>query len=92
MTRTATNSYKAVVTLRNTGNIEAYAVRLGDANLGGQAVSGRQTLGLITPSGSRSGTYTFPSSAGTPGTQALLNFTVWTGNGPQNHQVWVNLP
>lgn len=90
--READNSYKVTVTLRNTGNIEAYAIRLGDATLGTQSDLGRQTLGMITPNGSRAGNYTFPSNTGAPGTSAFLQFTVWTGNGPQNHGVWVNLP
>jgi hypothetical protein len=90
--REANNDYKVTVTLRNTGNIEAYAVRLGDAQLGSQLVTGRQTLGMITPNGSRAGVYTFPPSSGTPGTFAQLQFIVWTGNGPQTQGVMVSLP
>lgn len=86
------NTYKVTVTLRNNGTIEAYAVRLGDAQLGTQSVTGRQTLGMITPNGSRMGVYSFPFAAGNPGTSAFLQFTVWTGDGPQNHGVWVDLP
>lgn len=90
--REATNDYKVTVTLRNTGDIEAYAVRLGDASLGGQPLFGRQSLGMITPNGSRAGNYTFPSASGAPGSSAFLQFTIWTGNGPQIQGVWVNLP
>ncbi|MFM9874669.1 MAG: hypothetical protein ACKVQS_14530, partial [Fimbriimonadaceae bacterium] len=90
--RNTDNTYKVTVTLRNTGNIEAYAIRLGDSQLGTQLLTGRQTLGMITPNGSRMGVYTFPATSGAPGTFAQLQFTVWTGNGPQNHSVMVNLP
>ena len=90
--RDVTNDYKVTLTLRNTGTVEAYAIRLGNAQLGSQTITGRQTLGVITPTGSRMGVYTFPMAAGAPGSSALLQFTIWTGNGPQNHEVWVTLP
>lgn len=90
--RNINNTYKVTVTLTNNGNVEAYAVRLGDATLGSQSLTGRQTLGLVAQGGSRAGVYEFPSSAGVPGTSAQLSFTVWTGNGPQNHTGFVNLP
>ncbi|QYK54472.1 MAG: hypothetical protein KF824_06125 [Fimbriimonadaceae bacterium] len=90
--RTATNTYKVTVTLANNGTVEAYGVRLGNATLGAQSLTGRQTLGLIAPDGSRAGVYEFPFSAGNPGTSVQLSFTVWTGNGSQTHTGFVNLP
>jgi len=90
--RNTDNTYKVTVTLTNNGNIEAYAVRLGNATLGLQSLTGRQTLGLVAQGGSRAGVYEFPSSSGAAGTSAQLTFTVWTGNGPQNHTGFVNLP
>lgn len=90
--REANNDYKVTITLRNTGTIEAYAVRLGDAQLGTQFLADRQTLGMITPSGSRMGVYTFPASSASPGSIAQLQFVIWTGNGPQNQSIMVNLP
>lgn len=90
--RNANNTYKVTVTVTNTGTVEAYGVRLGDATLGLQSLTGRQTLGLVAQDGSRAGVYEFPFTAGTPGTSVQFSFTIWTGNGPQNHSGFVLLP
>ncbi|MDI9641398.1 hypothetical protein QM565_37565 [Geitlerinema splendidum] len=90
--RNTDNTYKVNITLTNSGNIEAYAVRLGNASLGSSVSTGRTTLGMILPNGSRSGFIDFPATAGAPGESRQLDFEIWTGNGMQTHSTWVVLP
>jgi len=90
--RNADSTYKVSITVRNGGTAEAYAIRLGDATLGGSSVTGRQTLGFIGINGSRAGVYDFAATAGLPGATVPFTYTIWSGNGPQTISTSLTLP
>ncbi len=90
--RNPDSTYKVSITVRNGGNAEAYAIRLGDATLGGSSVTGRQTLGFIGINGSRAGVYDFAATAGLPGATVPFTYTIWSGNGPQTISTSLTLP
>lgn len=92
LVRNSDNTIKATVTVGNSGSVEAYAVRLGNAQLGNASLVTRLSIGHVPVGGSRNGSYIFPASAGVPGTVASMSFVVWTGKGPQTHNVWTVLP
>lgn len=90
--RLADGSYRLTMTLRNTGNVEAYAVRVDQPRLAFTTLPGRFSMGMIPPGQSSSLVFTFPASTGVPGTRTVGQFRVLTGDGPRFLAASVTLP
>lgn len=91
--RGTSNRIEIQLTVRNTGTVEAYAVRVMSARLNNVASNERKLSLLTIPaSGQRLGLLTFPSTAAAANSVATLTYTVWTGMGPQSYTVPVAIP
>lgn len=91
--RGTSNRIEVQFTVRNTGTVEAYAVRVMSATLNNVASTNRKlSLMTIPAGGQRLGILNFASTAAGANSTATLTYTVWTGMGPQTYTVPVSVP
>lgn len=92
VTRNANGTYQVNVTVRNSGSVEAYAVRIENLTLNALPLGSRLGLNSIGPGSSKIASASFPASAGSSGQPVLVSYTLATGMGRVSGSSAVVLP